>query len=255
MSLKDKQIIVTRAAHQSEELVDLLKAEGAEPLLFPCIDVEPPENLSILNNTLRTIGHFDWLILTSQNTVLALKKYLQQTGREKTAFAELQIAAVGERTAQAAQEHLSLNADIVPEQQSAEGLAAALPDLHGSKVLLPQSAIAGEEMLASLREKGADVVPIEVYRTVPAKTGGVSIQAVRDADAVTFTSPSTVRGFIMRCDGQVRLPAVCIGPTTGDEALRSGFVRVHQPETDYSLEGMLAVLSDVFERVSDDATD
>lgn len=252
MSLQGKKIVITRAAHQADELADMLLEAGAEPLLFPCIGVEPPKNPSILNNALRTIDRFDWLILTSSNTVIALEKHLSKLGKNSEIFDDLRVAAVGDQTAQAAIDLLGIRIDILPEQQNAEGLGAVLPDMTDAKVFLPQSAIAQDTMRDVLRNAGADVVAVDAYQTIPSSTGGVSVQDVRNADAVTFTSPSTVQGFAARCGGAVELPAVCIGPTTGDEALKAGFIRVHQPDADYSLRGLLTVLQDIFEKIAND---
>ena len=139
MSLQGKKIVVTRAAHQADGLADMLADRGAEPLLFPCIGVEPPENPSILNNALRTIDRFDWLVLTSSNTVIALEKHLSKLGKEREIFDGLKVAAVGEQTAQTAADLLGITVDVLPdEQQSAEGLAAVLPNMEGLKVFLPR---------------------------------------------------------------------------------------------------------------------
>ncbi|MEM6283227.1 MAG: uroporphyrinogen-III synthase [Chloroflexota bacterium] len=249
MSLADKRIVVTRAPHQADGLVDMLRQHGAEPLLFPCIDIAPPEDPGPLDSALQTIEQFDWLLLTSTNTVIALEQRLRVLSIDSARLAHLHVGAVGRKTAKTAASRLSVTVDVIPGKQTAEGLAAALPDIRGKRVFLPQSAIVRDVLRDMLASSGADVTAVDAYRTVMG-SGGVSVGVVKLADALTFTSPSAVRGFTERC-GVIDRPAVCIGPTTSAAATNAGFNRVIQPETDYSLAGMLEALEiNVMETVS-----
>ncbi len=250
MSLQGRRVVVSRAPHQAGKLADLLRARAAEPLLFPCIDIAPPEDTTLLDNALNDIAQFDWLVLTSANTVVALQRRLEHP---TLTLAPLKVAAVGRKTARSAEQRLGVTVDVVPDEQVAEGLAAAIPDVCGKRVLLPQSSIARDVLGDLLQNAGAMVTKVDAYRTVTG-SGGVSVDAVLSADAVTFTSPSTVRGFVERCGTVLDLPAVCIGPITGGAARDLGFPQIVEPEHDYSLGGMLTVLESVFgeEAVHDD---
>jgi uroporphyrinogen-III synthase len=65
-------------------------------------------------------------------------------------------------------------------------------------------------------------------------------------DAVTFTSASTVRGFV-RALGAVKCnpTVVCIGPVTAREARAHGF-RVSAVAKPHTLQGLVAALERVF---------
>ncbi len=60
--MQGKGIVVTRAVHQAGDLADLLREAGAEPLLYPCIAIQPPDEPSALDEALRDAasGAFDW---------------------------------------------------------------------------------------------------------------------------------------------------------------------------------------------------
>jgi uroporphyrinogen-III synthase len=65
-------------------------------------------------------------------------------------------------------------------------------------------------------------------------------------DAITFTSASTVRGFIASggtVERSVRI--VCIGPVTAKEARAQG-LRVHQVADPHTTDGLVAALERAF---------
>jgi uroporphyrinogen III methyltransferase/synthase len=64
---------------------------------------------------------------------------------------------------------------------------------------------------------------VEAYRTVPSLPDTALLDDAADADAVVFTSPSTVDAFV-DVMGARRLPTtvVCIGPSTAAAAARRG---------------------------------
>ena len=158
--MKGKRIVVTRAPHQAGELADLLRAHGAEVLLYPCIAIVPPEETSLLDDALRkaAAGEFDWLVLTSANTVEALR---QRCGALGLSLRGTQAAAVGPATARSARELLEVNVQIVPEEFAAEVLAVALQLAPGTRVFLPQADIARTVLHDQLAAAGADVTVID----------------------------------------------------------------------------------------------
>lgn len=257
--LAGRRIVVTRAPHQAADLAEMLAARGAAPLLYPCIDIDAPEDPSALDAALTgaAAGAFDWLVVTSRNTVMAIERRLVTLGLAPEALAAMRVAAVGPATAQAAAETLGLTAELVPEEHVAEALAAALiaAASPGRRVLLPQSAIARAVLAESLSEAGLIVTAVPAYRTVTGR-GGEDVPALLAAgqvDAVTFTSSSTVDGFLERlaAEGGLRdnlagVCLACIGPIAARTAEGHG-LRVHVvPEDDYTLDGLLDGLESYF---------
>src|SRR4051794_20399392 len=98
--LAGKQVVITRASHQAGELEQLLRDHDAIPLLYPCIAIKASQNIEHLSRILQAAldGAFDWLILTSTNTVRALRQSFEAMGIKPPYPFKLQVAAVGVKT-------------------------------------------------------------------------------------------------------------------------------------------------------------
>ena len=72
LPLAGRRVLVTRAVRQAGKLSDALRALGAEPVEVPVLEIAPPADLAPLDSALRSLDSYDWLILTSANTVRAV---------------------------------------------------------------------------------------------------------------------------------------------------------------------------------------
>jgi len=244
--LGGKYIVNTRAVHQAEKLDKLLRERGAEPLAYPCIDILPPLDTSELDEALKSLETYDWLVLTSVNTVYTVAGQLAALNITPD-WSQVKVAAVGSSTAKAIQKRLNTSVDLIPGEFVAEGLAAALNLSEGQRVLLPQSEIARSVLQDTLREQGADVHALAAYRT-HIGSGGVDLPRllqVGQVDALTFTSSSTAENCVKRLGYAPDIPAACIGPITADTAREQGFQTIIMPEI-YTLAAMVQALADYF---------
>lgn len=207
-------ILVTRPAGAGDPLVAELQRRGYRVAAVPTVvvratAVEWPE-----------LNHFDWIVMTSPAGVRALPEIV--TGPR--------WAAVGESTA-AALRARGADVDLVPAEASGAGLAAALPDAEGARVLLVRASLADPDLPAGLRERGAVVQEITAYETVEGPTESAQELRTaldqRDIAAVVFASGSAVRGFL-KLGGATSLPAVTIGPRTTAVARDAGFTVITQ---------------------------
>lgn len=245
MSLQGKSIVVTRAPHQAGELARLLQSAGAEVILYPCIDIVPPDDTDFLDDALRKLDTFDWLILTSQNTVYALEKRLTFLGISPE-WGHLKIAAVGASTAESVREKFGVTVDLMPETQTAEALAEALKSSPRGRTFLPHSARAGDDLAERLTQMNFKVTAVTAYDNVIGQ-GGADVPTLLDAgriDAITFTSASTVERFAERLlphNVPVNVPVVCIGASTAEAAERQDYQMVIVPEV-VGLREMVAAL-------------
>ncbi|NOG54141.1 MAG: uroporphyrinogen-III synthase [Planctomycetes bacterium] len=254
--LAGRRVVVTRAVHQADKMVELLAARGARPVLYPCIAIAPPDDTRDLDQGLKETleGDFDWLVLTSANVVQVLRERLVILGQGIDDLAGVPVAAVGPATAAAARLQLGLEVDLMPEEYVAEALAEVLQPIAGSRVFLPQADIARPILRDELVKAGADVVAVTAYQTVVG-TGGDDVHGLmaRGAiDAITFTSPSTVANFVTRYSsegGELRgLANVCvasIGPVTTTEA-RNRQMRVDVTPPEHTLAGLITGLETYF---------
>jgi uroporphyrinogen-III synthase/uroporphyrinogen III methyltransferase/synthase len=192
--LAGRRILVTRARHQAGKLSEGLRSLGAEPVEVPVIEIQPPSDFAPLDRALRQLDSYDWLILTSANTVRALADRAASLGLGLNAATHLNISAVGEATAEAAR-RLGLAVALVPESYVAESLTESLAvQTRGKKVLLARAAIARDVIPHALRTAGATVDVVDAYRNVmPASAPALLRDALKKGiDAVAFTSSSSV---------------------------------------------------------------
>jgi uroporphyrinogen-III synthase len=135
----------------------------------------------------------------------------------------------------------------MPGSFTTAGLVRAFPHGEG-RVLCARADVAPAGMEDALAAKGWTPVRVDAYRTRMAHTLPVEARAaLRDGgvDAITFTSASTVRGFI-GATGVVRgnPKVVTIGPVTAREAREHG-LRVSAVARPHTIEGLVAALERV----------
>ncbi len=229
--LSGRRIVITRAREQQGDFAEILEGYGAEVIECPTIAILPPDDWSALDGSLERIGSYHWLIFTSANGARFFLRRLQELGRDQRALHDIRVAAIGPATAAALREG-GLGTDVVPGEYRAEAILEAMDkDLRGVRILIPRAAEAREVLPAGLRERGAEVDVVTVYRTVQVtdQAGPVlNLLRARAIDAVTFTSSSTVMNFadlFPREDLPALLNGVtiaCIGPITAETAARYG---------------------------------
>jgi uroporphyrinogen-III synthase len=231
LPLAGRRILVTRAAHQASKLSDALRALGAEPVEVPVLEIQPPESYEPFDDALRHLDRFDWLILTSTNSLQQLSLRCQRFGVNPAKAEGLNVAAVGRATAEAAR-HFGLHVDIVPETYVAESLVAALaPRIAGKKVLLARAAVARDVIPDALRAAGARVDVVDAYRNILPESAPEQLRAAlaKPIDAATFTSSSSVTHLAEAAEqAEIAFPlpgvrAVSIGPMTSQTLRKNGW--------------------------------
>jgi uroporphyrinogen-III synthase len=101
----------------------------------------------------------------------------------------------------------------VAEQAVSESLLESLGEVAGRRVLVATAEGARTVLPDGLRQRGAEVDVLHLYRT---RREPVDVEAVLAADLVTFTSSSTVSNLLEALSGRdlSTLRAVSIGPVT-----------------------------------------
>lgn len=254
-ALSGKRIVNTRAVHQAEGLNTLLRGRGAIVLDYPCIAIAPPKDFGVLDAALFQLvaGQFDWLVLTSANTVSALSERLQVLGLTLTGT-KFRAAAVGEATAEIAKTQLGLEVFDLPPEYAAESLVEHLPVETGARFLLPESAIARPTLAERLAARGAIVNTVDAYQTICGQ-GGANIPQLlsqHQIDSLTFTSSSTVTYFLERLhkeggrkEDAFAVCAACIGAKTAATAYDNGFTML-TTAAEHTLHGLVAALDTYF---------
>jgi uroporphyrinogen-III synthase len=185
-------------------------------------------------------------VLTSQSGVAALRRRARALGISPSDL-RASVAAIGDGTAGALR-RWGIESTLVPAQFTTEALGASLPSGRG-RVLLARADISPEGLEDAVRAKGWDPARIDAYRTELARRMPAAVRHALEGgtvDAVTFTSASTVRGFVQVAgrswDRMLRPPRVaCIGPVTAAEARRLGLV-VDAEARPHTIEGLVTAL-------------
>jgi len=201
--LSGKRVVVTRTAAQAVDLLKALQYAGAIPILLPVIRILPAEDIAALDDALRQINSFDWVLFTSQNAVRVVHERLDAIGHAPIAEKlSPRVGAVGEATAEEAA-RAGFEVGHVASRPLGVALVEELGDeLAQKRVLLPRSDRANPDVIAALEKIGALSTEIVAYRTVREEATDPDIVAkVLRADAVLFFSPSAVEGFDSVCGG------------------------------------------------------
>jgi uroporphyrinogen-III synthase/uroporphyrinogen III methyltransferase/synthase len=194
LPLADRRVLVTRAAHQASKLTDGLRALGAEPIEVPTLEIRPPASFDPLDRALRQLSTYNWLIVTSANTVRALQQRAATLGIALGGHA-LQVAAIGPATAEAALK-AGLNVALIPDAYVAESLVCELASqAAGKRVLLARAAVARDVIPDALRAAGAFVDVVDAYSNAMPDDAPERLRAALASgiDAATFTSSSSVK--------------------------------------------------------------
>ena len=249
------KVLITRPRNQADSFATALIGAGFEPVFFPVIEIRPFEENVALDRAIEKLNCYDWVVFTSVNGVEAFFERSQftteHTEKNKINLSDsaVKIAAIGPKTAQALK-FRGVIPDFVPEEYVAEAILPGLGDLRGRWVLLPRAEIARKALPEAIVAAGGVVHEIAVYQTLPAEIDPNGLATLKSGvDAVTFTSPSTVRNFIeiVRQAGLDPLhllenPKIsCIGPITQKAAEEVGFVDVVVAE-EYTTEGIVKLL-------------
>jgi len=254
LPLAGKRIVVTRRREQSRELREALVALGAEVVEIPTLEIRTPATWEPLDQAIRRITEFDYLLLTSVNGVLSFLARLRACGGDVRNLAGLQVGAIGPATA-AALAQAGVRVDFVPKEYRAEGLLESLSnhDVQDKTFLIPRAKVARDLVPRVLKERGAGVEVVEAYETVaPSLPPGEIDRLLKPRPhAITFTSPSTVSN-LAKLMGEERMPEALagialasIGPVTSDTVQKLGLdVSIEAKES--TIPGLVDAIQEYF---------
>lgn len=209
--LTGKTVLITRAASQSADLRFRLEDLGARVIECPTIQIVPPKTWKPVDDAIRRLNTYQWLLFTSAN---AVEQFMD---RKADVPCNVPIAVVGSSTAEKVLEW-GLKPSLVPKEFRAEGLLAAFPEkMVGTRILFPRAEVARELLPDELRRRGATVDIVTVYRTVKAQSGDIGqILASEKIDCIIFTSPSTIPEDLASVSAETAVAV--IGPVTREAA-------------------------------------
>jgi uroporphyrinogen III methyltransferase / synthase len=202
--LLNKTVFVACSASKKDELVSGLELLGATAIHIPVIEVVELDDKRLLDEALRSLEQYSWIIFTSTYGVNYFSQRLKTLDIKMPPQEYTKICAIGPGTAGTVCE-FGYDVELIPEQFVAEGVIAALEKyLEGSggfsdqRILIPRAKEGRELLPTALKESGAQVDVVPCYQTIQPKIE----QALKDQlmqkhlDLIIFTSSSTVKNLL-----------------------------------------------------------
>ena len=260
-------IVLTRAQGQNERLrAELLKSLGAATRIveLPCVEFREAGETAALDDAIRALDSFDWMLFTSQNAARYFGRRMRALGIEPSRERKTRVGAIGPATAEAAAGE-GFTVQFVPRAgtgrtfagcfkdsiRSVAGMevknpvASFLRDVRGMKILIPRSDLAlhdrgAADWTEALRDAGAQVETVTAYKTgAPTALAGARLTEILNegVDCVVFASPSAFQNFAGAAGAEslqhFSRGAIfaAIGPTTAS-AIRAAGMRceIESPE-------------------------
>lgn len=225
LPLKGRTFVVTRPAARKGTLAQGLRELGAKVWEYPCIRTTPITPCPPLTAALERLGNYQWIAFTSPVGVGVFFDALHGQGKDSRALAGVKLAAIGPGTAAALKKY-GLTADYVPAVYSAQDLGQGIPAT--GTVLLPRAQEGSPLLTQALTERGIPYEELAVYTTHYDNPRSPELREALEAGQlsyVTFTSASTVKGFVASVGEDAPLgniTGLCIGHQTAQEAMRHG---------------------------------
>ncbi len=252
MGIKGKRILITRPLDGAEEMADYIRKEGGDPVVVPAIELKRIRSPEI-EETIKNLKKYDWLIFTSANAVDFFFEILLEKRIDIRNLAHLKIGVIGEKT------YKSLNKrgifpDVLPKKYVAESLVEELRKIKmkGKNVLIPRAEVAREVLPEELKNMGAEVHLLPIYRTVKPRgfEKRVYEEMKKGIDMVVFTSPSTVKNFmsIKGIKKILKVPLAVIGPITREALSDYGLEPSIMPRK-YTAESLVKEISKFFNKM------
>lgn len=220
-------VLITRPAHQAENLSRFIADAGGTPIPWPGLEIVPLQDPAA-GEALRRIAHYNLVVFVSANAVAHGLALLGKPLPEG-----VHLAVVGEGTARALEERSGRAPTLKPKGSfDSEGLLALpeLQDMRGRRVLIVRGEDGRALLGQTLRERGAEVEYAAVYRrAMPAAAPAQTLAALAEGRVHVVTSNSTegLRNVVSMAGTLapklLALPLIVGAPRQGEAAAALGF--------------------------------
>jgi len=228
--LQNRTVLITRSVDSNSVLRSLLESRGASVVCFPTIEIKNPDSWDACDKSIWKLSEYSSVCFTSKNAVMKFVERIRSIRPQAVdTLATRNIFAVGEKTKRSL-ETIGFSVLAAPKHASAEELAALVQahQIKDAKILFPKSNIARDALPQHLREMGAEVEEIVVYRTVIPDPD--NLEKIRQMllenkiDVAAFFSPSGILNFVEMIGTEIlaHTAIAAIGPTTAETAQQLG---------------------------------
>lgn len=204
-SLDGRAVLLAPDDTQNRELTVELTGHGARVITCPKVEIIDPESFVALDEAIRNLFGYDWLIFANINAAGFFLRRLRNLGHEISEMDTLRVCAVDEATRQQLEES-HVHVDLVSETLATDGVAAALEaynggggSLSGLNFLVPRAASSRDRLRQTLEDAGARVDVVAAYRTAGLQNSElVQLSVLLEGggiDCVVFTTSAEVGEF------------------------------------------------------------
>ena len=246
-----KSIMVTRSRSQNSKLVERIMDLGGNPIEIPTIKIEKVQDNKELENEIKNLKDYTYLVLTSKNGVDIFFDKLDEMGLDCRALANIKVCSIGATTSKAIIRR-GIKPDIQPEKAVGESLYDEVKDIVNKedKILIQRAKNAREFLVKKLNEI-SNVTEVVTYESVmddSKKEEAIYALEEGNLDYITFASSSTVTNFINLIgeenkDKLSKTKIISIGKITTKTILDNG-LEVYKESEKASIESMIEAMSE-----------
>ena len=206
--LAGRRVLVTRPAGQGDDISAAIRAAGASCLHVPVIEIGPPPSWEPVDDCLRRLDTFDWIVFASANGVRSFVGRMREARLDGRALGTARLAAIGPAT-RAELERSGLVCDLTPDLFRSEAIAETLGLMPSPARFLIVRANRGRDVMRPhLESRGHHVTEVCGYSSQPVTVLSAAAAAAVEqspVDWITVTSSliaeSVVRLFGPRLEG------------------------------------------------------
>ncbi|MBT4285734.1 MAG: uroporphyrinogen-III synthase [Deltaproteobacteria bacterium] len=229
MKKLDRQtILITRDSNQAGDFKNQLIELGATVICVPTIKLVDPDSWRSFDKNARQLSNINWIVFSSINAVHQTDLRLKKLGIDLNDYPGIQIAAVGNQTAETIRQK-GWKVSLIPDKYQAEDLSQVMVTQvkPNQNIWLPRALVARDVLTPVLEQVGANVSISPVYQNIaPLENRLLLLDAFcsNHLNWITFTSSSTVSNLfqILSEDAkQLTWPKIAsIGSITTDTILK-----------------------------------
>lgn len=247
--LLGKNIVITRGTSQRRDIINRLRALGANAISLPTIEIKEIKANKELDVAIKNIQKYTYIVFTSINGANIFFKRLFELGYDARHLANIKVGAIGSSTAKAINEY-GIRVDFLPREYVGESLVEELKSVISEKdsILIPR-AKAGRPFVVEGLSKICRVDEIKTYETIKSTEDNQHIiDSLKKLDScyILFSSPSTFINFKkiagVYADGILqKSKIISIGPVTSKTIEDEGYAIYKQAKT-YNFDGIIEIL-------------
>lgn len=188
--------LITRPAHQAQDLAMHTRSSGGRVIHFPTLEIIGPKNTRKIILTIKKLNQYDLVIFISPNAVFKTAEYFHAIWPAWPK--KLKIIATGPGTALSLKKH-NLSCDNYPEKNfNGVGLLnlKVLQDIKQKKILIIKGEGGRHYLANGLKARGAQIDNLSVYKRQLPRVDKINIPNQEVIDVIICTSYSGLKNLI-----------------------------------------------------------